>query len=171
MKYICILLLFIGFELNNYSQIQPSVYTGYGIFTNLGGPVGVGSEFRYKIISFNCAVGIYPVKFSSHTIAQSRFDYDFGLKLYSKYGLFVGINYGIIGDVLYNVSLDTMRYEKIHGFSFTLGYRWSIYYNVFGLVYFGLTSDKRENIIDILGNKGFIPRLGILIGYDFKKKD
>jgi hypothetical protein len=171
MRYFTTLILLICLQFNTFSQITPSIYTGIGMGTNLGGAVGIGSEIRYKIVSFNCAIGSWIDEFPSHTGAQSRFDYDLGLKLYSKYGLFLGTNYGIIGEALYTKDgQDMMHFEKTHGFSFTLGYRRSIFNNIFGMAYIGLTSNKKENTLAIFDDKSFIPRLGIIFGYDFKKK-
>ena len=170
MKYITTLILLIGLQMNAFSQITPSIYAGLGRGTNLGGVVGIGTEIRYKIVSFNCAIGSWIDEFPSHTGAQSRFDYDLGIKLYSKYGIFLGTNYGIIGEALYaKESQDIMYFEKTHGFSFTIGYRRNIHKNVFGMAYIGLTSNKEENTLTISDNKSFIPRLGIILGYDFKK--
>ena len=39
------------------AQITPSVYAGFGNYTNLGGMVGIGTEIRYKFISVNAAIG------------------------------------------------------------------------------------------------------------------
>lgn len=172
MKYITTLVLFIGLQLNTFSQITPSIYTGIGMGTNLGGAVGIGTEIRYKIVSFNCAIGSWIDEFPSHTGAQSRLDYDLGLKLYSKYGLFLGTNYGIIGEALYTKDgQDIMHFEKTHGFSFTLGYRRNVYKNIFGMAYIGLTSNKKENTLAIFDDKSYIPRIGIILGYDFLKKN
>lgn len=168
MRYITTLILLIGLHLNTFSQITPSIYTGIGMGTNLGGAVGIGTEIRYKIVSFNCAIGSWVDEFPSHTGAQSRFDYDLGLKLYPKYGVFLGTNYGLIGEALYTKhGQDEMHFEKTHGFSFTIGYRRNIYKNIFGLTYLGLTSNKKENTYVFFDDKSFIPRLGIILGYDF----
>ena len=172
MRHIITLILLIGLQLNALSQIKPSIYTGIGMGTNLGGTVGIGTEIRYKIVSFNCAIGSWIDELPSHSGAQSRFDYDLGLKLYSKYGLFLGTNYGIIGEALYTKDgQDIMHFEKTHGFSFTIGYRRNIFKNVYGLAYIGLTSNKKENTLAVFDDKSFMPRLGILLGYDFKRKD
>ena len=172
MRHVVTLTLLFGLNLSIYSQITPSLYTGIGMGTNIGGTIGIGSEIRYKMVSFNCAIGSWIDEFPAHTGAKSRFDYDVGLKLYSKYGLFAGTNYGLIGEALYTKDgQELMHFEKTHGFSFTLGYRHDIYKNIFGLVYIGLTSDKKENYLTIFGDKTFFPRLGIIFGYDFKKKD
>jgi len=34
-----------------------------------------------------------------------------------------------------------------------------------------LTSNKKENTLAIFDDKSFIPRIGIILGYDFNKKD
>ena len=172
MRYITTLILLIGLQMNTFSQITPSIYAGLGRGTNLGGTLGIGTELRYKMVSLNCAIGSWIDEFPSHTGAQSRFDYDLGLKIYSKYGLFLGTNYGIIGEALYTKEgQDIMHFEKTHGFSFTLGYRRNIYKNVFGMVYIGLTSNKNENTFTLFDDKTFFPRLGVIVGYDFKKID
>lgn len=172
MKYIITLVLLIGFQLNSFSQITPSIYTGFGMGTNLGGSIGLGTEIKYKKVSFNCAIGSWIDEFPAHTGAQSRIDYDLGLKLYSKYGLFIGANYGIIGEALYTKDgQDIMHFEKTHGFSFTFGYRKSIYKNIYGLAYIGLTSNKKENTLSIFDDKTFFPRLGIILGYEFNKSN
>jgi len=172
MKQITTFILLIGLQMSTFSQITPSVYTGIGMGTNLGGAVGIGTEVRYKFISANCAIGSWVKEFPPHTGAKSRFDYDLGLKLYSKYGLFLGVNYGLIDEALYTKDgQDLLHFEKTRGFSFTLGYRHNIFNNIFGLAYVGLTSDKRANTFSLLNNKSFIPRLGIIFGYDFKKKE
>jgi len=44
------------FLADTYSQITHSIYTWIGLGTNLGGPIGVGSEIRYKMVSLNCSV-------------------------------------------------------------------------------------------------------------------
>ena len=153
-----------------FSQITHSVYAGWGMGTNLGGEAGFGAEILYKNISLNTAIGTWLGEFPEHTGDKSRYDYDFGVKLHSKFGVFLGINYGIIGESLYSKEgQDIMHFEKNHGFSFTTGYRRTIYKNIYGLGYLGLTSDRAENEIDIFGDKSFVPRMGIIIGYEFRK--
>ena len=78
--YLVICLLII--QLNIYSQVIPSVYTGWGFGTNIGGTIGIGSEIKYKKVSLNAAVGSWIGEFPEHTGSQSRFDYDLGVKLY-----------------------------------------------------------------------------------------
>lgn len=159
-------------QASSFSQVEPSVYAGMGLGTNLGGLVGIGSEIKYKIVSINAAVGTWTDEFPEHTGAKSRFDYDFGLKLYSDIGLFAGVNYGIIGAALYTrEGQDLLHYEKTHGFSFTIGYKWNIYKNTFASFYLGLTSNSAENHISVFDNSSFLPRIGILLGYEFKKKN
>jgi len=162
------LLQLFGINENLSSQINPSVYTGWGFGTNLGGEVGIGSEFKYKMMSVNAAMGSWIGEFPAHTGAKSRFDYDFGVKIYSRLGLFLGVNYGIIDESLYTkTGQSIMNFEKTHGFSFTGGYRHTIYKNIYGLGYFGITSNKKSNYIYIFDEKDFVPRIGLIIGYEF----
>jgi len=39
------------------------------------------------------------------------------------------------------------------------------------MAYIGLTSNKKENTLAIFDDKSFIPRIGIILGYDFLKKN
>lgn len=171
MRKVILLLIILAFQYNLNAQIQPSIYSGIGLGTNLGGLAGIGTEIKYKAVSFNFAVGSWLNELPEHTGAQSRLDYDFGIKFYSKLGIFAGINYGIIGEALYTKKgQDIMHFAKTRGFSFTLGYRRNMYKNLYGLVYFGVTSNERENQICIFGNCSFLPRMGVLIGYEFINK-
>ena len=170
MKKLILLFCIVIFHISIFAQVTPSLYAGFGTGTNLGGSFGLGTEIRNKIVSFNGAVGSWMDKLPAHTGAQSRFDYDFGVKIYSKYGLYLGTNYGIIDEALYTkAGQDLLHFEKIHGLSFTVGYRKTIYKNIFGLTYFGLTSNKRANTLAIMDNKSFAPRIGIIFGIDLIK--
>lgn len=172
MKKICSIIILLVIQINSFSQVEPSVYAGMGLGTNLGGMFGVGTEIKYKIVSFNAAVGTWTDEFPEHTGAKSRFDYDVGLKLYSEVGLYAGLNYGIIGAALYTkTGQDLLHYEKTHGFSFTIGYKRNIYKNTFASFYLGLTSNQAENHISVFDNSSFLPRIGILLGYDFKNNN
>ena len=170
MKYFTTFILFIALQWHTFSQITPSIYTGIGTGTNLGGVVGMGAEIRYKMFSVNAAIGSWTAKFPSNKGIQSRFDYDFGLKYYIKYGLFAGVNYGIIDEVMYMEPVQGVwHFEKTRGYSFTIGYRRNFNKNLFGMVYIGLTSDKNKNRLAI--DNSLTPRIGLIIGYDFKKVD
>jgi hypothetical protein len=170
--FISSLLLFTLINSSAQSQLTSSIYTGIGIGTNLGGMMGVGGEIQYKFLSFNAAVGNAlgkPLP-QYHTGDKSKFDYDFGGKLYTKFGLFGGVNYGLINAVLHTKSgQDVLHFEKTHGFSYTLGYRHTIYKHIYGLTYFGLTSKKEANHMfpSFFDKRGFMPRIGLIIGYEF----
>jgi hypothetical protein len=162
--------LLIVFNTPIFSQITPSVYTGIGTGTNLGGIVGIGGEVKYNFLSLNVAVGHLLGRQlpEHHTGAKSEFSYDFGCKLYSKWGVFGGINYGLLGAALYSKEgQDELHFEKRYGFSFTIGYRRSIYKHIYGLAFFGLTSKKEENFVPLPFDKVFLPRMGLIIGYEF----
>jgi hypothetical protein len=174
MKTVCFFsaLIFLTFITSSaQSQLTPSIYTGIGMGTNLGGMMGVGGEIQYKFVSFNAAVGNVlgdPLP-KYHTGDKSKFDYDLGIKLYTKFGLFGGVNYGLIGASSdgWGEQGEKLHFEKTHGFSFTLGYRHTIYKHIYGLTYFGLTSNKEENTLHLFDKKSFIPRIGLIIGYEF----
>jgi hypothetical protein len=170
LSFILIFLLFISS--NAQSQLKPSIYIGTGFGTNLGGIVGVGGEIQYKFASFNVAVGNLLGKSlpQYHTGDKSRFDYDLGLKLYTKFGLFGGVNYGLIeaSSDGWGERGEKLHFEKTHGFSFTLGYRHTIYKHIYGLTYLGATSNKKANTFQIpWEKKSFFPRIGLIIGYEF----
>ncbi|MDR0232671.1 MAG: hypothetical protein LBI82_11215 [Dysgonamonadaceae bacterium] len=172
--FICVICLII-IHSKTYSQVTPSIYAGCGLGTNIGGIVGIGSEVKYKMISFNVAIGstlggggLLDIATHSDIGPNLRLDYDFGVKLYSKVGVFLGLNYGLIGAEEYTTESGLLLFEKTHGFSFTLGYRHSIYKNFYGLGFIGLTSNKKENTLNIFGDKSFFPRLGLIVGYEFK---
>lgn len=168
-KYLFFFLL-VSLSSLTYSQLKPSVYAGIGLGTNLGGTVGIGSEIKYKFISFNAAVGSWLGEFPEHTGDKSRLDYDFGIKVYPYKGLFLGVNYGLLGSALYSKQNQSLlHFEKTRGFSFTLGYKQSVYKNTFIMAYFGTTTNKMENTLNLGDNSGFLPRLGIILGYDFIK--
>ena len=154
------------------AQIQPSVYAGWGNYTNLGGTVGIGTELRYKFISVNAAIGTiyYPGKaFENLEIVGGNpwLGFDFGLKGYIYKGLFAGVNYGVLGKYRYMETQNKVRVRDMYGFSFTIGYKWHYYKGIYGMAYAGWTSNKDAN--NFLGDfGGYIPRVGITIGYDFK---
>jgi len=177
-------MLFFLFATKTFAQQTPSVYTGWGFGTNIGGELGIGSEIKYKSVSFNLATGcMFGEDFLSYPPYSNIgsflcFGYDFGVKLHSSFGMFFGVNYGIIGASKYydekiSSSQNHPQYESVNGFSFTLGYRFSIYNNFYGLCFVGLTSNKKYNYIEIpiLEAKYIFPRIGLILGYEFKKNN
>ena len=153
------------------AQIKPSVYVGWGNYTNLGGTIGIGTEIRYKFISVNAAIGTiyYPSKvFENLEIVGGNpwFGFDFGVKGYVYKGLFAGVNYGVLGKYRYMETQDRVRVRNLYGFSFTAGYKWHYYKGIYGMAYTGWTSSKKAN--NWLGEFGGVePRFGIQLGYDF----
>lgn len=171
MKKNLLFILVICFYSGIYAQIQPSVYVGVGLGTNLGGIVGIGTEIKYNLVSVNFAGGSRISEFTPHTGPQSHFDYDFGIKLYCPLGVFAGVNYGLIGEEMYSLETqDLPNYVKTRGFSFTIGYRHILYRNLYASTYLGLTSNKNENWLVLFDSKSIVPRMGVLIGYDFGYK-
>lgn len=139
------------------AQINPSIYTGIGTYTNLGGAVGLGSEIKYKCFSVSAAIG-GPRVFTKHDIF-----FDVGTKIYSNFGFFGGLNYGYITskDGWFNSKND------YYGFTVSVGYRQTIYKHIYGLAYLGVTSDYLTFMPNNLMEKKFIPRLGLIFGYEF----
>lgn len=159
------------FSLQAMAQIKPSVYAGWGNYTNLGGTVGIGTEIRYQFISVNAALGTaYTYRaFDGLEIVSGnpRLGFDFGVKGYVFKGLFVGVNYGVLGKYRYMETQDRVRIRDLCGFSFTAGYKWNFYKGLYGTIYAGTTSSKdANNFLGDLGGKQL--RAGILLGYDFK---
>ncbi|GHU72122.1 hypothetical protein FACS189413_14730 [Bacteroidia bacterium] len=170
MRKLLILLLFF-YCTKSISQIQPSVYIGVGLGANLGGLAGIGAEIKYDFFSLNVAVGNILgndlLDLDTRDITN-KFGYDLGVKLYSKMGVFAGINYGLIGAERYSKGgQEDLFFEKNYAFSFTAGYRRILYKHIYGSVYAGLTSKKERNLVQVLDTKVFMPRLGLLIGYEF----
>jgi hypothetical protein len=167
MKWITTIILFFGITLSVFSQITPSVYTGFGLGTNLGGLVGVGTEVRYKCISANVAIG--GSYFTSYKDAKLIGDhpnlgFDVGIKCYVIKGLFAGVNYGVV-DKHHRLTdeIGVKRVEDVTAFSFTIGYKQSIYKGLYGMAYVGTTNKKEANIV----LDRYYPRFGIIFGYDF----
>ncbi len=171
MKRIAIIIMILGFQVAAFAQITPSVYTGFGMCTNLGGSIGIGTEMKYKFISVNAAVGSWAGKLPAHTGLQSPFGFDVGLKVYPIKGWFLGVNYGIMNEALYTEhSSEGWHFQKDCGFSFTTGCRWSFYKGLYGLVYVGVTESKDVNSPNVMGMQMFIPRFGFILGWDFLKQ-
>ena len=168
-KFYLSLILLIGMQCGISAQIKPSIYVGLGMGTNLGGTIGIGGEVKYKSLSFNAAVGSWVGDYPAHSGDKYRFDYDVGIKLYLKYGLFVGLNYGVIGEAMYTKkdNDNNIYFEKTHGYSYIIGYKRNIFNNIYTSVYLGFTSSKEENHLYLFNRQSFIPRMGILIGYNF----
>lgn len=159
------------FSLHAMAQIKPSVYVGLGNYTNLGGTVGIGTEIRYQFISVNAALGTaYTYRaFDGLEIVSGNpwLGFDVGVKGYVFKGLFVGVNYGVLGKYRYMETQNQVRVRDLCGFSFTAGYKWNFYKGLYGTIYAGTTSSKdANNFLGDLGGKQL--RAGILLGYDFK---
>ena len=152
------------------AQITPSVYTGVGMAANLGGLVGIGTEVRYDFFSVNAAIG--GAYFNSYENKEFIGDhpylgYDVGIKCYFFKGLFGGVNYGVIDKEHRTTDAPNVReVEDVCAFSFTVGYKLNIYKGIYGMTYFGTTSDEAHN--EFWGS--FIPRIGLVFGYDFNLK-
>ena len=159
------------------AQITPSVYAGWGNYTNLGGMVGIGAEIQYKILSVNAAIGYDHCNMAffnkGHYAGKERvgdnpfIGFDVGLKCYFYKGFFGGVNYGLLGKHCLEETTERVRVDNFYDFSFTLGYKWHYYKGLYGMAWLGATSNQDANHILFFG-KGFVPRTGIIVGYEFK---
>ena len=167
MKKAFIIVIVLLFSVNVFSQIIPSIYTGLSTGTNLGGEAGIGAEFRYKFISVNIAMGMGIESFPENTMNTGRFGVDAGIKLYVVKGLFVGFNYGSISSYVNQIDVDQYYFEKVYGFSYTLGYKQKILKKYFIQAFAGFSSDRDVNYVVFIFDKVFVPRGGVLLGYKF----
>lgn len=171
MKWITTIILFFGITLSLFSQITPSVYTGSGLGTNLGGLVGIGTEVRYKCISANAAIGgsyFFGYENFKLTGDHPNLGFDVGVKCYVFKGLFVGVNYGVVDKHHYQTEEKGVRkVEDVKAFSFTIGHKQNIYKGLYGMAYVGTTNMREANVV----LDRYYPRFGILLGYDFNPKN
>jgi len=162
MRYIKIITivvcLFLSTNTKIFSQGKFSLYTGGGTCTNLGGIFGVGGEIKYKSYSFSTAIG------PGLNITEHDYNYDVGVKLYSKYSFFGGVNYGFIRTI--GPLLDSNK-KDCYAFTFTIGYRGGIYKHFYYMGYLGATSDYLSFMSKEKRELALIPRIGFIIGYDF----
>ena len=161
------------------AQITPSVYAGLGNYTNLGGMVGIGTEIQYKFVSVNAAIwydGCNQVFFhKGHYAGKERvgdnpfMGFDVGVKCYFYKGFFGGVNYGLLGKYCLEETVERVRVDNFYDFSFTLGYKWHCYQRFYGMAWLGVTSNKDANqFVFIFDSKSFVPRVGLIIEYEFK---
>lgn len=122
----------------------------------MGGIFGIGGEIKYKSYSFSTAIGP-----GLNMISEHDYNYDVGVKLYSKYNFFGGVNYGFIRTV--GLLLDSNK-KDYYAFTFSIGYRGGIYKHFYYMGYLGATSDYLSFMPK---EKELIPRIGFIIGYDF----
>ena len=167
------------FSLQTMAQIKPSVYAGFGNYTNLGGMVGIGTEIQYKFVSVNAAIGydhcnmVFSQK--GYYAGKERvgdnpfFGFDVGVKCYFYKGFFGGVNYGLLGKYCLEETAQRVRVDNFYDFSFTLGYKWHCYQGFYGMAWLGVTSNKDANqFVFIFDSKSFTPRVGLIIEYEFK---
>lgn len=161
------------------AQITPSVYAGLGNYTNLGGMVGIGTEIQYKFVSVNASIGydgcnqVFSKKgyyAGKERVGDNPFiGFDVGVKCYFYKGFFGGVNYGLLGKYCLEETAERVRVDNFYDFSFTLGYKWHYYKGLYGMAWLGVTSNKDANqFVFIFDSRSFIPRAGLIIGYEFK---
>jgi len=144
--------------------LAPSIYIGTGLGTNLGGTVGVGVEIRIDtLFSFSAAGGKW----------RDLYGFDAGIKYYPcRKGLFLGLNYGVIEEAMWTEYLygqPVTHVEKNYGFSFTAGYRFAIVHGAYLSGFLGITADDEANTVRVFERSGFIPRFGVMLGYEFNR--
>ncbi len=155
-----------------FAQFTPSVYAGLGWFTNLGGPIGIGTELRYGKVSASLAGGFYGLEWGMKfdCIGDSPyFGYDVGVKYYVYKGLFAGVNYGLVRKLFHSVKIDGKKFkevEDVYAFTFSVGYKIPFGEGFYGTPYIGTTSNWEAN--HFFGQ--FYPKVGFLFGYDIKHK-
>ncbi len=175
MKRIITIVLLLGLQVAAFAQITPSVYTGYGMGTNLGGLVGIGTEVRYKRISANAAIGGSYFTGYEHVKLigdHPNLGFDVGIKCYVIKGLFAGVNYGLVDKHHRSTGeFKVRRVEDVMAFSFTIGYKQNIYKGLYGMGYLGFTDSKNINKPIILGKQMSMPRFGFILGWDFLEKE
>ena len=172
--YIVILLIllpFVSFSLNA-QELSNSVYFGAANGTNIGGSIGLGTEFFINEY-FSGSIALGSIHFTlKEDVDKSKFDFDIGLKFYPYKYFFIGINYGFI-DYEYSAygyadGSEDVSFSETRAFSFIIGARSPNFKNMYLSSFIGITSDNDANhSLKISGDELITPRLGILIGYCF----
>jgi len=174
-KYVLVFTLIaivVCFPLLVFSQVKPSFYAGWGTCTNLGGVLGFGTEVKYKLLSLNAAVGVGHGLESGIIFTERKYGVDIGVKIYSKNNFFGGINYGYIttreiDDEIPGWFTFSFKTKEYYGFSISAGYRVTIYKHLYGMGYLGVASDYLTFMPEKERERVFIPRFGLIIGYEF----
>jgi hypothetical protein len=150
-----------------------SIYIGASLFTNTGGIYGIGTELKVTDrVTTSFAIGI-PPSGSELPERKSRSFYDVGIKYYLTKKVFFGLNFGLISTEYwalgYSDGIIIEEYKETRGFSFTIGYKIPVYHEKFYVSMFtGVTNKKEANVYRFFDDKHFIPRLGLLIGYNLQ---
>lgn len=163
MKRIITITVLLCLQVAAFAQITPSVYVGAGLFTNLGGVLGVGTEFRYKNFSVNAAIGGSDfLDYKDEIVGDVPIlGFDVGVKYYFYKGLFGGVNYGLLGRD-YSTNHYVVKIENIYDFSFIVGYKLPFNKRFYGMAYIGSTLNEDFNWHFNL----FVPHFGLIIGYN-----
>lgn len=153
---------------------QPTLYTGLGLGTHLGGLVGVGVEVPVTpYAAANAAVGLTanPAEMRRDGIEGVPIGFDAGVKVFPAGGSvrshrrvdpFVGLNYGVVNAWYGTAEGGGMTpLQTVYAVSYTLGARATVVRRVQLSAYVGATSKPEENrLFD-----AFFPRMGVLVGY------
>jgi len=143
-----------------FSQIEPSIYTGGGTFTHLGGFCGIGAEIKSNPVAFSVAAG-------PGIVTKEALLYDVGVKLYTKRNFFGGINYSFVRGEL---SIFENNKNTYYGFVVSLGYRFKICERFYGTGYLGAASDYLTFMPEENKKYAIMPRGGFMIGYELRRK-
>jgi hypothetical protein len=167
--------------------VSPSLYTGFGLGTNLGGLVGVGTEVQVgDYLSASVAVGTWPEAMRTEDLrGPSPFDFDVGVKVYpfkTRNWVYAGLNYGVIEEEIISTSApfpsprsstgsaplltETNRLTKTRGFSFSLGARTPSWNRLYASTFLGVTANGDVNTLSVFDTDAFFPRFGLMIGIE-----
>ncbi len=169
MKKVFMLLIVFLATITSAQNLSNSIYLGLGNGPNVGGLLGIGAEIMFN----DHWTGTFAIG-SIHSLTdedfeESKFDFDIGLKMYPLEYLYVGINYGYIDyEVTEKLRSDGFRVRKLEkkrGVSFLIGGRTPRFSNFYLSAYLGITGVGEANHFDVMGDSGFYPRIGIVLGY------
>jgi hypothetical protein len=164
-------------------SVSPSLYTGFGTGTHLGGLVGVGTEVRVgNHVSASVAVGAWPDGFRGEVGGASPVDFDLGVKVYPfETWVYAGVNYGTIdaqvveepliaaGPRNLTTVVSEMRLKKTRGFTFSIGARTPPWRRFYASAFVGVTGNADVNNLNVFADDpdpDFFPRFGLLLGYE-----
>jgi hypothetical protein len=182
-KIILLCLFIFSFGTKTFAQLEPSIYSGFIIGRQINGTVPLGTELKYKQVSFETAL-IYIFEtgfFQVHDFPQrQRIDFELGIKYHFDNKVFIGLNYGYLDGPHYKCGTahtDNEVLKKMRGFTWSLGYRRSICKQFWLAGFAGITYKLgTEQYVDIGFFGPVTPiqpasfRGGVTLGYNLYKQ-